>query len=247
MKTIALTFLLLSALVVPVDAASGPAMAVPGGYVPCKAHQNVSAAFPIRALQDGVLRGESSMVLEIDSTGKVTDKLTTSYTNRIFADEMERTVDKWTFDPGYVDGQPVISILNITFEFSVTGIVVYQKNPGALTWDPMADDQYVYYPHGMESLDRKPTATKLTSPIYPQEWITAGRRGSVTIRFYIDENGRTRIPTIVSNTDDLLARAAVAAVKEWQFEPPTQRGQPVLAHAEQVFVFTPPPAGAAKS
>jgi TonB family protein len=254
MKTsaLALSFILAAvaptALAVTTETPSHPATTgTASGYIPCKAHQTASASFPIRALHDGVLRGESSMMLEISPTGTVTDSLVTAYTHRFFADEMERTVAKWTFDPGSVDGKPVISILNITFEFSVTGVVVYQKYPGAQTADPFANETYAYYAHGPESLDRKPVAKTISSPIYPQAWIAEGRNGTVTIRFYIDETGHARLPIIVAQSDDLLAQAAVAAVKDWQFEPPTRNGRPVLAHAEQVFVFTPPKTAATKS
>jgi hypothetical protein len=43
--------------------------------------------------------------------------------------------------------------------------------------------------------------------------------------------------TIVANEE--LAAAAITAVSQWQFEPPTSKGRPVLVLAHQDFEFKP--------
>jgi TonB family protein len=238
MKTTALALLLLASGVAAVATEVTPPRASTG-YIPCKVQQKTHAEFPLRLLYQGIVRGECSAVLEIDPSGHIADKLVTQYTHREFADEMLHAIEGWGFEPGSVDGKPIVSILNVTFEYNVTGVLVYEKQLNQMT-DPVLEQRFAYFAHGPESLDRKPVAVDLPPPIYPASWIRQGRSGSVTIRFFIDETGQARVPEIVNDGDNLLAGAAVAAVKQWKFEPPTHHGQRVLAHAEQVFVFHPP-------
>lgn len=243
MKTIALVFVLLASGVIAVATETTPS--AEAGYVPCKVIQKVSATYPVRLVFQGVMRGESSAVLEIDQSGHIADKLVTQYTHREFADEMLRTVQGWAFEPGRVNGRPIVSILNVTFEFSVSGVLVYEKqfltNPMP---DSILEQRFAYYAHGPDSLDQKPEPIDLAPPIYPAAWIREGRNGSITVRFYIDENGKARLPEIVNDGDMMLGASAVGAVKQWRFQPPKHRGATVLARAEQVFVFHPPVAKA---
>jgi TonB family protein len=63
---------------------------------------------------------------------------------------------------------------------------------------------------------------------------------SVTVEFYIDEQGNVRMAAVPrTSAGDAYAAAAVAAVEQWRFEPPLRRGQPVLVLAQQEFNFRP--------
>jgi TonB family protein len=63
--------------------------------------------------------------------------------------------------------------------------------------------------------------------------------GTVIVDFFIDENGKLRMPAIQRADHDELASLAVAAMLQWKFEPPTRQGVPVLVRAKQVFHFGP--------
>jgi TonB family protein len=232
---------LAGAAVTATTAADQPAPPAASGYIPCKIHQKTAAVFPLRLQLDGVVSGEVQLVLEIDLQGQLSDILLTACTRREFGEEALRAVKQWQFEPGLVDGQPVISIINLTFNFEVRGVLVCERHG-----PPSRDlgtfwDKFEYAPHGLATLDQQPAALQLPRPVYPRAWIEQGRAGTVVIDFFIDETGRARIPTSVADGDSLLAAAAIAAVKLWRFEPPTHRGQPVLARAQQVFVFKPEP------
>lgn len=244
MKTIALGLLLIGSglAALAIEPASSPA-----NYIPCKIHQNRQANYPIRLLHQGVLSGEATAVIEVDSTGHVTDRLVTSYTRREFADQMMYAIDHWTFEPGQIDGKPVISVFAITFEYTFNGVAVYEKRLETNEPDSWWRSKYEYYAHGAATLDRKPLAVSVAPPFFPQTWLAEGHTGSVTVRFFIDESGKARLPMIIDHGDTLLASAAAAAVRQWRFEPPTHRGKPVLAVAEQVFVFARPAAPDSKS
>jgi TonB family protein len=233
-----------SATVFSLRAAEQPAApaapAVPG-YVPCKIVSQARGVYPLRLLFDGVTHGEAHVVLEVGLDGRLTDSLLTAYTHREFADETLRVVGESRYSPGTIDGQPVISILNLQLRFETTGVVVYQRFGVPSRLVEMVDGHFEYRPHGLATIDRPPAGRHLPGPIYPKEWIEEGRTGNVTVDFYIDETGQARMPVALGSPDELLATAAVVAVKQWRFEPPRRRGKPVLAHAQQVFVFKPEP------
>jgi TonB family protein len=208
-------------------------------YVPCRVVQKTPGHFPIRLLQQGVKQGEASIVLEIGPDGKITDQLVTSFTHPEFGKEAARIVREWTFAPGLLKGRPIISVATIDFEFTVNGMSVYERHPDTLRMDDYFAKKYAYFPHGLDSLDARPTARATAAPVYPEAWIAQGHRGSVTVRFYIDETGKPRMPVASEGADPLLAASAIAAVQKWQFAPPTAHGTPTLAYAEQVFSFEP--------
>ncbi len=230
------------------DAAAGAAeTAAIAGYVPAKIHQKTRPVYPMRLISEGIVRGEATVLLEISAEGKLADRLLISCTHAGFGDEALRTVSEWTFEAGRQDGRPVSSVVAITFQFGIEGTIAYDKQFEGLRDEAFYRGRFSYFPRGAASLDRKPLALNVPQPIYPKEWIEQGRSGTVRIQFYIDETGRARLPVIVSEGDSLLAAAAVAAVKDWRFEVPTFRGKPVLAQAEQEFVFQPPAVAKPKS
>jgi TonB family protein len=218
---------------------SGAETAPAPDYVPCHVVRKIPGHFPIRLEQQGVKQGEASLVLEIATDGTISDLLVTSYTHPEFGAEAARTARAWTYAAGILRGRPVISVLTIDFEFTVTGMSVYERHPDSLRMDDYFARKYAYYARGPESLDAKPKALVTAAPVYPEAWIAQGHRGSVAVRFYIDETGKPRMPIATDSADPLLAASAIAAVQKWQFAPPLARGQPVLAYAEQVFVFEP--------
>ena len=63
---------------------------------------------------------------------------------------------------------------------------------------------------------------------------------TVTVEFYIDEQGTVRMAAVPrESAGDVYAAAAVAAVEQWRFEPPLRKGEPVLVLAQQEFKFRP--------
>jgi protein TonB len=88
-------------------------------------------------------------------------------------------------------------------------------------------------------LDQKPRVVNQPSPVLD----AAARKrtpGQVTIVFVVDARGRVETPTVQSSTDPLLEKAALAAVKQWRFEPGKRNGEPVRFRMRVPIAF---PAG----
>jgi TonB family protein len=246
MKTTLITLLLLVSAFAPAavgrDAMPTKSETTPNAspdFVECKIHRNYWPLYPTRLLHQGVIRGEASVMVEVGTNGAVTDQLLVSYTHPDFGAEAMHAVSRWTFDPGRNQGEPVVSVLRINFEFTVQGVVVYDRFFDAIKTEDYLANKYAYFPHGPETLDAKPAIVTSSPPVYPKSWIDLGHKGHVTLRFFIDETGRPRIPIVVGQSDTFLSSAAAAAIKDWRFQPPRSAGKPVLAYVEQVFVFEP--------
>ncbi len=88
----------------------------------------------------------------------------------------------------------------------------------------------------------------MVQPVYPTAPSRHSRVGHATVRFYIDDQGRVRLPRISGEAyaanDELgawaMADAAVAAVAQWRFEPPLSHGKPTVVLVEQDFNFEAP-------
>ena len=75
-------------------------------------------------------------------------------------------------------------------------------------------------------LDQKPRVVYQPGPALSAE-LRRKAPGTVTILFTVDENGRVVDPLVQSATDPVFERSALAAVKQWKFEPGKKNGQPV--------------------
>jgi protein TonB len=75
-------------------------------------------------------------------------------------------------------------------------------------------------------LDQKPRVVYQPGPVLSAE-LRRKAPGTVTILFTVDESGRVSDPSVQSASDPAFERSALAAVKQWKFEPGKKNGQPV--------------------
>jgi TonB family protein len=206
-----------------------------------KVIQTAMAVYPTRLLDQGISRGEASVVFRVGADGRLIDWMPTAYTHRGFADEAVRVLKQWRFEAGRVHGRPVASVGSATFDFQVSGILIIQKHldTAASAPVPYAMRHFEYEPCPPEKLDRSLTVTRSVNPTYPKELSDRGAVGTVRVAFYVDETGRTRFPIAVDSANDFLSGIAIAAISKWEFDPPTSKGVPVLVRASVEFSFVP--------
>jgi len=225
-----------------------PAMrAIPGApdYVPVKIKQTEEAAYPSSLVSVGVKSGSASIAVAVDDAGRLTDYLVTAYTHPAFADSAVAALKKWKFEPAEIHGFPRNSKSDLTFRFQMEGVVVVTMT--ALSYSEMlhlklAPGSTAYSACTLGELDKIPVPIKIVNPVYPNELARSSRGGNVLVSFYIDEQGRVRMPSVSRETNEAneeLAATAVAAVAQWQFDPPTAKGRPVLVAAQQNLHFKP--------
>ena len=203
-----------------------------------KVIQTAKANYPVRMIEEGVRHGTARVALHVNAKGELVDFLVVVYTRSAFAEEVERVIKKWKFEPEYVDGEPIETIMEVTFNFEVDGIMLVQKF-GNFTPPSFVEfgGEYEYQACSLKKLDGIPVPVTVVPPTYPREWAEKGIIGKVVVDFYIDETGKTRFVAAPSGGHPMLSGIAVAAVNRWQFAPPTRKNKPVLVHAQQIFDF----------
>jgi protein TonB len=84
--------------------------------------------------------------------------------------------------------------------------------------------------------DRAPRLIRSVKPRYPQEAFVKKIQGVVVLEILIDASGRV-VDARVLQSIPLLDAAAIAAVKQWVFQPAARRGRPVPTLANAPITF----------
>ena len=203
-------------------------------------NQTDALIYPFSMTLSGILSGEARVMVSVDASGQLSDTLVVGYTNVAFANAAVSALKRWTYEPAKAHGMARTSRACVYFTFKNDMGVMTQPLPGMADYRAIhsRDEHYVYSACQLRELDRIPIPAEVVQPSLPKEGLKAKR--SVTVEFYIDGEGKVRMPAIDrSETDDVYAAAAVKAVEQWRFEPPLRRGRPVLVLARQEFNFVP--------
>jgi TonB family protein len=199
--------------------------------------QKAPAAFPPWLLMRGLHSGKVRLVISVNAEGRLVDQLVVAYTHEGFVKPVLEAVKEWSFEPAKVDGVPRSSRVDLHFEFK-SDLNVTVNTADMNVMQDILLERYEYKPHSLKELDRIPTPSFVVNPVFPPRGLVPGSHRVVTVEFYIDEEGRVRIPAVPREAaNDEFAAASVAAVEKWKFEPPMRHGQPVLVLARQEFRF----------
>lgn len=207
---------------------------------PVQIIQSVDSRFPPGLVLQGITEGTVRAVLNVDADGKLVDSLVTAYSHVELAQELNDVLRQWRYRPAVVRGDPVNARFEASFTFKAEGAVV-----STVSFEQMASMAYRAAGERLYStvsrpgdIDRPLALVHLVQPRHPGKAPRTGEtRGTVTVEFYIDAEGRVRMPAVVRMTDEAFGYAAIAAVQEWRFTPPTRNGRPTVVRATQEFVF----------
>jgi protein TonB len=89
------------------------------------------------------------------------------------------------------------------------------------------------------ALNRPPIKIKHVAPTYPPEAIASGISGVVVIEARIDTDGRIREARVLRSVAG-LDEAALAAVRQWEYETPLVNGVPAPVVTTLTIAFTLP-------
>jgi TonB family protein len=200
-------------------------------------YQTVNPVFPRVAIDSGLLEGDTSIAVSIDSKGALEEWLVVGYSHPSFAEAAVTALKQWKFDPMRLNGEPMGAQIDLSFHFSATGVVVTLDLNTFVSGMFTRMGLSASWPCTMQQLDNIPTPLNAVAPPYPESLQKNGVQGQAVVEFYIDANGNVRMPA-VSSADHLeLGLIAADAVKQWKFEPPTRDGHPVMVKARQIFNF----------
>jgi TonB family protein len=205
---------------------------------PLKVIRTVEPRFPDALLARGIYEGEARVVLLVDADGRLADWLLTSYSHPYFAREATEALRQWRFEVARRDGQPIEVRTEMVFSFQASGMVVsLSASDLAERFQRLGEDRSTRKLCRPNELDRPITPTRTVAPLWPAGWPAPMKEARAVLDFYIDEEGRPRMPVVTQSDDDALNFAAVEALSHWRFQPPTRKGLPVLVRATQPFRF----------
>lgn len=191
--------------------------------------------YPARLIRRGITTGEVHVLLKIGPDARLQDALVTAYTNKAFAEATLAALPQGTFRPQKVAGQPITTLAQLTVRFEVNGLVVVERF--ANDAPELPPGVFAYQPCDPTRLDQPLQLVSGPTPAYPISLREQGVRGRVVLEYYVDETGRVRMPIVAETENELLSGLSLQAVEQWQFSPPSSRGQPVLVHVRQAFLF----------
>ena len=153
--------------------------------------------YPKEALDAGI---EGKVVIDAvtDTFGRVVDAQVASGPPELQTAALE-ALKQWVYEPYLKNGKPVPVKFTVIVKFNL-------KKKGK-----------VGEPVQVSSVKR-PKLLKNPQPVYPPEAVKAGIEGMVVLEATIDKKGRVATARIIDG-HELLRPAALAAVKQWEFEP----------------------------
>ena len=191
-------------------------------------------------------RGVVTVAIGRTAEGVVDDVLVLDSTNARLSQAVVDAVKQWRFTRPATQPPPGEKIVPIVrFMFAAGGVSVVSAPTGrfeAGAKSPAADvrpDAPVILPV-LSELDSPPPPLQQPMPVLrgASHGLTAG---SATVKFFVDENGRVRVPIVLEATAPDFGEAALAAVRQWVYEPPRVGDRPTIAIEVKRFEFKPTP------
>jgi TonB family protein len=202
----------------------------------------IKVQFPGQAVHEGVATGRATVGVLLDATGKPQDFLLLRYTRAYFGEALLEEAKRRDYSPKRLHGAPIPGsfVFSYAFEPPPGMNAISNFEAGARRAEEIQGGAgYVYRPVRETEIDGGQLApTRLAVPVLPRELAPAdGQPVRVLVSFYVDEQGRVRIPSTESTLRPEFITAAIASVQQWAFKPPTAQGRPVLVHAMRALTF----------
>jgi TonB family protein len=199
-------------------------------------------AFPGRAAYEGVPEGNATVGVMLDREGKPVDFLLLRYTEVFFGEALLEQARHQQYAPRRLLGVAVPGTFNFTYYFRPLGNVSNFSSFDAgkeRNRKVGGNQRYSYEPHREADLDHgQLEPTRVAIPVLPPALVEReGKAPKVLVSFYVDEQGRVRLPNVESVAAAELVTGALAAVQQWAFKPPAIKSHGVLVYAMRVLTF----------
>lgn len=198
--------------------------------------------FPLQLRNTSVTEGYAQVQLLVAADGSLLETFISAYSHPEFCDSATQAIRGWVFRP--VDASEANKLpqrYNLRFNFRHEGMIIvsgdFQETVNAFLKTKRLDRSVS--PCKLRDLDNIPEALNLIVPTYPTELKKQKVEGAVSVSFFIDEDGRVRVPNVDTSTRPEFATAALEAVSKWTFVPPQRKGQATRVLAVQDFNFRP--------
>ena len=199
----------------------------------------VQPIFPSQLQTVGLPVGDVTVAVSRDASGAPTDILTLESTHELFAAAALEAVGQWRFTPSseasLAKSPPVI----LRIRFSLQGVIVLDPTLPAAEAAALQSDRgnRPVLITNLQALEGLHEPISLKMPAYPATMAVQGVEGEAKVAFYIDREGKVRMPHVVATTTPEFGATAIAAVSDWRFNPPKKKGGATVATDSWSFEF----------
>jgi TonB family protein len=199
----------------------------------------VEPAFPDMARMEGVPEGQVALAITRTPDGVPADVLVLQATDPLFGMAAAEAARAWRFQP--TNDPAKLGVRTVRMSFRLSGVVVYpfgKRNIDSprLILDEKEISAPVHVPR-VQALSQVPRPLAQPMPTYPVALQSKAINGEASVRFYVDEEGRVRMPEVIDATTPEFADAALQAVARWRYERPLDRGRAIVARDNWAFQF----------
>jgi TonB family protein len=190
----------------------------------------VKPEYPEQAKRE-CIEGTVKLTITVNEEGLVYKVETDPENNPILEKAAIAAAKKWRYNPILLNGMttPVIATITIAFP---------SKDTPPPDRAPAASKVRVPQSKPIPLVDPFPSSKLIhkVEPVYPEAARKAGVQGRVNLAIIINEEGFVREVRVISG-HPLLDEAAIAAIKQWRYQPTTLYGEPVPVQETVIINF----------
>lgn len=216
--------------------------------------------YPGSAANRGIGEGTAVVSVAIDAQGKVTDYMLVDCSDKAFGVALLDWVKVMKFQPATYRGVAVPGRCEVGYRFNYHspssgehgfGFSAWGTSSGGLSTGALTMSQIdisgkklpqkpELAPVAEKQLDQPLEFTDVALPKLPAGFTpSSGRPVKVFVSFYIDAEGKARLPQAESAVAPELVDRALSAVRQWSFKPPVAGGKPALVLTARSVGFVP--------
>lgn len=198
--------------------------------------------FPYELQREGI-KGKATVTFVVDARGQVVSTRVDEASRPEFGMAAAAAVEAARLEPALLAGQPTNAAMRheMRFDYDPDNVLL-QRDGRLINLEKNKPERVV----AANQLDAKLKAINRRAPQFPTALQKRLDHGEAVVEFLVDEEGRPKLPRVVSASEPEFGYAAVQAIGSWAFESPVSGGKPAIVRVQQPFKFTPKPAPAAK-
>ena len=210
----------------------------------------VEPLYPLALSQQEITEGMAEFVIAVDNQGTLRDHLLVKASHPLFGEAVEEVLPSWEYRPVLIGGERVNAMHRITVNFRSSGMFVVGFDSVNTIKDSRikliggSRNNTEYSVARLPQLDAPPARLQAVHPNIPDSEEIPAEGLRVVYNFFIDQEGRVRIPWIdeqeFQHIDEEILDATYDALMQWEFTPPTVNGKKVVTQVSQPFWFTSP-------
>lgn len=186
---------------------------------------------------EGITEGKATVRFEVDAQGRLMDIICLEASHEAFALAALNGLSMALFEAGQIDGKPAAMAPTLYIRFSSGSAVISRTMD-----DQVASQIGSSSPHS--TAFALTPASQLDAPLkirfQPRPFVAEddnGHRiaGEAVVTYYVDRDGRVRLPMIRESSHPLVGHAAIETIRGLIFEVPLSNGKPVPVRVVQPY------------